>query len=217
MIRAGPCWSAALWAGRALQRFCHDSEQMCFGVRRWPPPTNLFHARGRWLTPRAAIEGKTLSRIPRPRPRRPTCRAPPRADSRAAPGAEECGCRTRSDDVRDRRGADLVSQRSADSGWWLRSRARWRAPPACHPVAGTRVPGARAAILRARAWAADVISVTSSRNNTPPDASSICPGLACCAPVKAPRSNPNGCGDREMARVAHGSGRAAAASDASTV
>src|SRR3984893_10894618 len=41
------------------------------------------------------------------------------------------------------------------------------------------------------AWAAGVISVTSSRNNTPPAANSICPGFARCAPVNAPRSNPN--------------------------
>ena len=33
-----------------------------------------------------------------------------------------------------------------------------------------------------------LISVTSSRNSTPPDASSTWPGLAWCAPVKAPRS-----------------------------
>ena len=33
--------------------------------------------------------------------------------------------------------------------------------------------------------------MTSSRNSTPPAASSIWPGLDCCAPVNAPRSYPN--------------------------
>src|ERR1700730_1304663 len=41
------------------------------------------------------------------------------------------------------------------------------------------------------AWAAGVISLTSSRNNTPPAANSICPGFARYAPVTAPRSTPN--------------------------
>src|SRR5712671_4049319 len=44
---------------------------------------------------------------------------------------------------------------------------------------------------RTFAWAAGVISLTSSRNSTPPAANSICPGFARCAPVNAPRSNPN--------------------------
>src|ERR1700730_14710302 len=41
------------------------------------------------------------------------------------------------------------------------------------------------------AWATGVISLTSSRNSTPPAANSICPGFARCATVNAPRSNPN--------------------------
>ena len=58
-----------------------------------------------------------------------------------------------------------------------------------------RVPPSR---RNSRSWstrrnfacAAGVISVTSSRNNTPPAANSIWPGFDCCAPVNAPRSNP---------------------------
>jgi len=50
---------------------------------------------------------------------------------------------------------------------------------------GTRVLAARVGALPARKR---LISLTSSRSNTPRAASSICPGFECCAPVKAPRS-----------------------------
>src|SRR5262245_42766134 len=68
-----------------------------------------------------------------------------------------------------------------------------------------RVPPSR---RNSRSWstrrnfacAAGVISVTSSRNNTPPAASSIWPGFDCWAPVNAPRSNPKELGLEELLR-----------------
>ena len=53
------------------------------------------------------------------------------------------------------------------------------------------------------ACADGLISPTSSRNSTPPEASSICPGLVCSAPVNAPRSWPKSSDSRS------GSGSAA--------
>ena len=65
-----------------------------------------------------------------------------------------------------------------------------------HPHVGLQQPrrrraaGTRAPAGHAETWPVRMGSsrATSSRNSTPPAASSICPGLACCAPVNAPRS-----------------------------